>query len=88
MILCTFAIKILKTRQNRYYSKNKLKKMQRIKSKNGRQTRTIPFDNMAQLFDDLKALYPAETIVTVINLDDRDEEYIPYISNHIFNGYP
>ena len=55
------------------------------KSRNAHQTRTIPFSNTEQLIEDLRSLYPAVTVALIVDLDDRDEEYIPKITRRIIN---
>ena len=55
------------------------------KSRNTHQTRSIPFSNTEQLFEDIQNLYPAVTSVMIVDLDDRDEECLPKISHHNFN---
>ena len=55
------------------------------KSKNSYQTRTIPFTDTEQLIEDLSSLYPAVTVALIVDLDDRDEEYIPKITRHTIN---
>ena len=55
------------------------------KSRNTHQTRSIPFSNTEQLFEDIQNLYPAVTSVMIVDLDDRDEEYLPKISHRNFN---
>ena len=55
------------------------------KSRNSHQTRTIPFTNTEQLIEDLRAMYPAVTVALIVDLDDRDEEYIPKITRHTIN---
>ena len=55
------------------------------KSRNAHQTRTIPFSNTEQLLEDIHNIYPAVTSVMIVDLDDRDEEYLPKISHRNFN---
>ena len=54
------------------------------KSRNAHQTKTIPFRDTEQLIDDIKNMYPAVTSVLIVDLDERDEEYIPKITNRNF----
>ena len=55
------------------------------KSRNAHQTKTIPFRDTEQLIDDLSSLYPAVTVALIVDLDDRDTEYIPKITRHKIN---
>jgi len=54
--------------------------MSEQKSRNAHQTRTIPFHNTKQLIEDIQTLYPAVAQITIIDLDDRDEKYLPKIT--------
>jgi len=55
------------------------------KSRNSYQTRTIPFTDTEQLIEDLRSMYPAVTVALIVDLDNRDEEYIPKITRHTIN---
>ena len=55
-------------------------------SRNTHQTRTIPFTDTEQLIEDLSSLYPAVTVALIVDLDDRDTEYIPKITRHTINN--
>ena len=56
------------------------------KSRNSYQTRTIPFIDTEQLIEDLSSMYPAVTAALIVDLDDRDTEYIPKITRRTINN--
>ena len=54
-------------------------------SRNAQQTRTIPFTDTEQLVEDLSSMYPAVTVALIVDLDDRDTEYIHKITRRTIN---